>query len=493
MADLAAKHVPIGAYHTLVIDEAHHLERAASQHLGKELSYFIFRFWAGRMYESEGLPTGVLARILQRVSMTVSDHPIIPALKNVLQEAASRVAMVRQAALEFFQTLTASLRGQAPKQANEYTQKLRLRDPAAFLQSGDLANAPLMVSLMVAEKSLRQIIAALGEVSTTTLPRALEWKDEVSGALEELLEFKETFTFFFSQGKDDWVFWAELPRRKEYPAQLYAAPLNPSDILRDQLFNGLRSCILTSATLTVAGRFHYFLRKVGLSETESMRTLKLGSPFDLQRQMLIALPAFLPSPRTPDFEPAIIALAQEVIRRIPRGTLGLFTSYRALRAVSEALEKDLPGRSLLVQGRNGSRDQLLRRFREEPGSVLLGTDSFWEGIDVVGEALELLLVAKLPFEVPSEPVVEARLEKLAAEGKDPFMYYTVPEAIIRLRQGVGRLIRSKTDRGAALICDSRLVRYRYGQSFLESLPVPVQVFHTPEEMIEVLEKFFIQQ
>lgn len=490
MADLAADHQPIGSYQALVVDEAHHLERAASQHLGRELNYFMFRYWAGRMYESEGLATGILARILQRVSMMVSDHPVLPALKGALQDAGFQAGMLRQAALEFFQALTSSLREQVPRQDTGYTPKLRLRDPAAFLQSGSLAEAPLMLALMAVEKSLRQILAALDDISATTLPRVQEWKDEISGALEELLQFKDTFIFFFSPADEAWVFWAELPRRQEYSAQLYAAPLNASEVLRDRLFNGLRTCVLTSATLTVAGRFHYFLRKVGLSDAPDVHTLKLGSPFDLQRQMLIGLPAFLPSPRSPDFESRIIDLAREVIRRVPRGTLGLFTSYRGLRSVSEALSLEMPGRNLLVQGQNGSRDQLLRRFREEPGSVLLGTDSFWEGIDVVGEALELLLVAKLPFEVPSEPVVEARLEKLKAEGKDPFMFYTVPEAVIRLRQGVGRLIRSKTDRGAALICDSRLVRYQYGQAFLESLPVTVQVFNTPAEMVEALEKFF---
>jgi predicted DnaQ family exonuclease/DinG family helicase len=493
MADLAANHQPIGAYNTLVVDEAHHLERAASQHLGRELNYFQFRFWVGRMYESEGMPNGHLARILQHVSRVQSDHPVLPSLKSALQEAGYHVNMLRQAAQEFFRVLTAALRDKIPRQDNNYIPKLRLRKPADFLQEGPLADAPLLQSILAVEKALRQIISALDDISATILPQAPQWKDEVSGAMEELLQFKATFVFFFSPVDDSWVFWAELPRRQEYFAQLFAAPLNAGDVLRERLFNGLRACILTSATLTVAGRFHYFFRKVGLSDTPHTRTLKLGSPFDLKHQMFVVLPAFLPSPRSPDFEAHIGALTREIVRRVPRGTLGLFTSYRALQAVSEALREIMPGRALLLQGQNGSRDQLLRRFREEPGSVLLGTDSFWEGIDVVGEALELLLVAKLPFEVPSEPLVEARLEKLKNEGKDPFMYYTVPEAVIRLRQGVGRLIRSKTDRGAAIICDSRLDQSRYGKAFLESLPVPIQVFHTPEELVEALERFFEEE
>jgi ATP-dependent DNA helicase DinG len=288
----------------------------------------------------------------------------------------------------------------------------------------------------------------------------------------------------------DWVYWAELPRRHDQTALLYAAPLNVADILREQLFSPLRTVVLTSATLTVAGRFHYYLRKVGLTDRENVRSLKLGSPFDFSRQMRLGLPAFLPSPRQPEYEERMAGMLRDLVKRIPRGTLGLFTSHRALKIAGKALDREIPSRSLLVQGAGGSRDQLLRRFRDEPGSVLLGTDSFWEGIDVVGEALELLLVTKLPFEVPSEPLVEARLERLAAEGKDPFLYYTVPEAIIRLRQGIGRLIRSRTDRGAALVCDARLTQSRYGRAFLDSLPVPVTVYETYDDMIRDLEAFF---
>lgn len=496
MSDLAADRIPIGAYSTLVIDEAHHLERAASQHLGKELNAWMFRSWTSRMYDAEGVPTGLLAQILLGLGAASSDHPVLPGLKRSLEETADQIVHLRQASADFFQQVTSRVRQQVPPQDNTYSQKLRLREPGNFLGISSPTEVPLMQVVSAVDRSLGQCVSALSDVPVSALPRKEDWQDELSAAREEIQQIQETLRFFFAAVSDDWVYWAELPRRQEYDALLYAAPLNAGDILRHQLFAPLRSAVMTSATLTVAGRFHYFLRKVGLHEQDNARTLqpvrvlRLGSPFDFERQMLIGLPSYLPSPRQPQFEQEVIRLMQATLQRLPRGTLGLFTSHRMLTAVGEALGREKAERRLLVQGQNGSRDQLLRRFREEPGSILLGTDSFWEGIDVMGEALELLLVAKLPFEVPSEPLVEARLEKLKAEGKDPFMYYTVPEAIIRLRQGIGRLIRSRTDRGAALICDSRLVSSRYREAFLQSLPVPVKVFDSQEDMIRELEKFF---
>jgi predicted DnaQ family exonuclease/DinG family helicase len=490
LSDLAADHAPIGAYSALVVDEAHHLEHAAAEHLGKELNSWMFRSWTGRLYDAEGPPTGLIARMLLGLDAASSDHPNLPGLKTQLEGAAAEVQVLRKTALEFFRGVTAAAREAVPSAENEYTPKLRLRDPPAFLQITDAVQHPLWNALQTMLQDLARIITALEEIPVAALPRGEEWKDDLNGALEELLQYAETFRFFFSPPDENWVYWAELPRKPEYDAQLYAAPLNAGDILRDQLFAPLRSVVLTSATLTVAGRFTYFLRKIGLREAEHTRKLKLGSPFDFPRQMRIGLPAFLPAPRHADFELQVAELMRDLLKRVPRGTLGLFTSHRMLRTVGSSLERDLPPGSLLMQGVAGSRDQLLRRFREEPGSVLLGTDSFWEGIDVVGEALELLVVSKLPFEVPSEPLVEARLEKLKAEGKDPFLYYTVPEAVIRLRQGVGRLIRSRTDRGAALICDVRLLQSRYGKAFLDSLPVPVKIYETAEAMIEDLEHFF---
>lgn len=490
LSDLAADHIPIGTYSALVVDEAHHLEHAAAEQLGKELNFWMFRAWTRRLYNAEGPPTGMIARMLLGLDAASSQHPNLLGLKAQLESAAVDVQNLSKTAAEFFRHLTAEVRGAAPNAGNEYNPKLRLRDPPAFLQISDATQLPLWNALKTMLEDLARINTALEEIPAAVLPRAEEWKDDLKGAQDELLQYAESLRFFFSPPDENWVYWAELPRKPEHDALLYAAPLNAGDLLRERLITPLRSVILTSATLTVAGRFAYFLRKIGLRETKQTQKLKLGSPFDFPRQMRIGLPAFLPPPRHDDFDLQIAEMMRKLLKRVPRGTLGLFTSHRMLRTVGASLELDLPPGSLLIQGVAGSRDQLLRRFRDEPGSVLLGTDSFWEGIDVVGEALELLVVSKLPFEVPTEPLVEARLEKLKAEGKDPFLYYTVPEAVIRLRQGMGRLIRTKTDRGVALICDVRMLHSRYGKAFLDSLPVPVKIYETAEEMVEDLELFF---
>jgi Rad3-related DNA helicase len=492
MADIAADRVPIGAYSALVVDEAHHLERAASQHLGNEVNAWMYRSWAGRMYDAEGVPTGLLAQILLGIGTARSDHPVLPGLTSLLEHTAERILGLRSTAEAFFVTMTAKLRSLVPLQENAYTQKLRLLEPDQFLLELEQSDPTLEDAIKASMADFTRIIETLGDIPMATLPQAEDWIDDLRGARDELEAYLLSLQFFQSLPDENWVYWAEIPQKEDHQAILYAAPLNAGEILKQNLFDPLRTGIMTSATLTVADRFHYFLRKVGLKESEGVKTLMLGSPFDFDKQMLIGLAAFLPTPKSVKFEPETTALIQALLREMNHGTLGLFTSYRMLRRTGEALGEELPGDRLLIQGQDGSRDHLLRQFRETPGSVLLGTDSFWEGIDVVGEALELLLVAKLPFEVPSEPIVEARLEKLQREGKDGFMYYTVPEAVIRLRQGIGRLIRSTTDRGAALILDSRLASARYNDAFFESLPVPVIIFETEEDTISEIKSFLDQ-
>ncbi len=489
MADLAANRVPIGLYRTLIVDEAHHLEKAAAQHLGRELNAWTIRSWASRTFDAEGIPKGLLQQILLGIGAARKPHPSLDGLQAMLEDTTEAVSKLRNTSDEFFRQLTEAARRAAPPKENDYTQKLRLREPDRFfLELGEKGEA-LTHSLSEIARKMEIIRDSLTDFSAEVLPQAEDWLVDLRGALEELLDISETLKFFRQPADENWVYWTEIPSRREADAVFYAAPLNAGDILKDQLFDPLRAGVLTSATLTVSGRFHYFMRKVGLRNSYNVSTLQLGSPFSFPDQMLIALPDFLPSPRDSDFESRCADLICDLIEELDCGTLGLFTSYKMLTRVADNLQKRSSGRRILVQGRDGSRDSLLGRFRRDPASVLLGTDSFWEGIDVVGEALELLLVAKLPFEVPSEPLVEARLEKLKAEGKDPFMFYTVPEAIIRLRQGIGRLIRSKTDRGAAVIFDSRLANTRYGKAFTASLPTKIKLLNTKDDLLHTVRAF----
>jgi Rad3-related DNA helicase len=314
------------------------------------------------MYDAEGQPQGLIARILLGIGAAKSDHPSLPSLTKALEEAGHLTGQFRQAAAEFFRMTTTAVRQAFAHQTGgpwsgngDYTQKLRLRHPPEFLGLTAPEDSAFYQSLKELAQSLGKAINTLGDLPLTVLPRGDEWKDEISSALEELAGMGEILKFYFGDPNEDWVYWAELPRKPEHEAILYAAPLNVQAILREQLFAPLRAAVLTSATLTVAGRFHYLLKKIGLSDAPRMRTLQVGSPFDFGRQMFIALPAFLPSPRASDFETQVAMMLQELIKRIPRGTLGLFTAYRTMRSVGGLLQREVPERTLLIQGQDAIR------------------------------------------------------------------------------------------------------------------------------------------
>jgi len=260
---------------------------------------------------------------------------------------------------------------------------------------------------------------------------------------------------------NEWVHWYEL---SPHGFSLHATPLDlaaPLRLLREQSH---ASWIFTSATLSVAGDFDHFARQLGLDDPVA---LSLASPFDFRRQALAYLPKGLPDPSAPDYTERVVALARPVIDAARGRTFVLFTSHRALKRAAELLG-DLPF-PLFVQG-TAPRHQLLTEFRESGNGVLLGAASFWEGVDVAGEALSCVIIDKLPFAAPDDPVLVARLNALRDAGGNPFFDWQVPAAVIALKQGSGRLIRDVSDRGVLMLCDPRLTSRAYGKLFLKSLP-----------------------
>jgi ATP-dependent DNA helicase DinG len=237
---------------------------------------------------------------------------------------------------------------------------------------------------------------------------------------------------------------------------------------------------MTSATLAVGQSFEHFNQRMGL---DNATTLQLDSPFDYWRNALLYLPAGLPEPQDSGFISALVDAAVPVIEACGGRTFMLFTSYRALNEAAELLQDriDFP---LLIQGESTPRD-MIDRFRELGNAVLLGTASFWEGVDVRGDALSCVIIDKLPFAAPTDPVMEARLESIRQRGGNPFGEYQIPQAVITLKQGVGRLIRDQTDRGVLMICDTRLRTRSYGKVFLDSLPRMPRT-----QKLEIVERFF---
>lgn len=252
--------------------------------------------------------------------------------------------------------------------------------------------------------------------------------------------------------------------------QLHTTPLRTGDLFRKQMDDHPRAWILTSATLAVGEDFGHFTRELGLDEATAVRW---ESPFDFARQALFYVPRNLPEPSAPDFTEQVLEAAYPVLRASRGRAFLLFTTLRALRRAGEILAKKLARDGLdyplLVQG-TGSRSDLLARFRRLDNPILLGSQSFWEGVDVRGEALSLVVIDKLPFAPPDDPVLAARIDALRATGGNPFMELQLPQAILQLKQGAGRLIRDETDRGVLMVCDPRLYSKPYGRTIRASLP-----------------------
>jgi len=311
----------------------------------------------------------------------------------------------------------------------------------------------------------------------------------------DLTNLIESFEFCLKAEMEDWVYWLELPLKKESnDISFNAVPLNIAELLKKILYDRLYMAVFTSATLAVNESFDYYKNRVGLNlvESISVKSTLLGSPFDYQNQILFAISDFMDDPRNEKFGSQLTELIKEIHKNIPTGMLVLFTNYALLNYIYEQLKLHFESEKilLLAQGKSGSRTSIINQFREYKDSILFGTDSFWEGVDVPGEALELLLITKLPFDVPSEPIIAAKLDQIKKLGGNPFLEYSVPEAIIKFRQGFGRLIRHKNDFGAVIVCDNRLSRMQYGKQFIDSLPVKAGIYKDRKKLYADISKWF---
>jgi DNA polymerase-3 subunit epsilon/ATP-dependent DNA helicase DinG len=442
LSDEPAEGHLLGDYSALVVDEAHHLEEQATQAGGHRLRS---------------------ADVLRAL-----DH-----LPEVLDPGlASALEACRDAANRLFGEAKGLLAerlgggGGAPTGSLSVTDDL-LSEPR--LQSLARNARHAITVLRRAAEALRA--AGPASLETDLLPQPDREQEELALAASALEGSASAIDDVLLHRREGHVAWMELRAEQ---AELRDAPVAAGTALGEGLLDAARTVVLTSATLAIAGDFGFVRERLGLgARTEE---LALPSPFDYLTQALCIVVTDIPPYDDPEYEQALAAITAGIGRRLGGRTLGLFTGYGALRRVRDLVGRRLAGSqiSVVAQGLDGTRRQLLASFVENPRTVLLGTSTFWEGIDVPGDALQCVIIAKLPFAVPTDPLVRAR----TAELRDPFGSYVLPEAVIRLRQGFGRLIRSGTDRGVVVIADSRLQSRDYARRFLEALP-PANVAREP--------------
>lgn len=445
-------------YRVVILDEAHHLEETATDHLGRQLTRRGVERLLRRLYRRRGKEGGLL--VAARALAGEADEQAPALLELVDWHVLPAVRQAGERAAAFFDGLgrwapPEGPRILAPGTLPEAIEQLAGEAALAWTRLADLLDrlrAELKGTAVGREERGRAVLAELEGVDLALRRRAEELEAIVS-----------------AEGPQE-VFWVEGSRGG---VQLRSAPVQVGPILQQVLFDQVSGVVATSATLTVGGAFQYLVERLGLEECrQDGRLLEsiLDSPFDYGRQALLAVVEDLPEPDGPAFPEAAAESLELVVPAVTGGTLVLFTSYQMLEAVAQALEGRLPADRPVMRQGELPRTQLLERLRSEPGAVALATASFWEGVDLPGQALELVVIARLPFAVPTEPVVAARLERLRQEGRDPFLAFQLPEMVLRLKQGFGRLIRHRNDRGAVVLLDGRVTRRRYGRLVLDSLP-----------------------
>ncbi|MCF7857694.1 MAG: DEAD/DEAH box helicase [Candidatus Cloacimonetes bacterium] len=489
LANMQSENAVLGEYHNLIVDEAHNLPHLAPVELGINLSYPDFNNFFNQLHSVYNkYKTGILVRL--QADAVKSDFPSKKELKLRIEETEKLIDDNKDIFGKFFKLI-----GDVVNDKGSYG-KLRIKntDDHSFLNEYLDKIIIFWQDFSRSFNRMKDIFAEINKMRFVDYDKHKEALDSVGNMISE---YYNVLSEMNNPELKDFAYWMESFRSsdKKYPSGvLVYCPLNVDQLLNEKLYSSLDSAIFTSATIAIRDNFKYFSIRLGLDLLEEgfVRELVVKSPFDYKRQSKVLVAGFLPDPKDKYFSAQSIEIIRNAVKITKVGTMALFTSYKNLNEVYDALNEEMYNNDilLLTQGKGFSRSAMLKEFQSNQNSVLLGTNSFWEGVDVPGESLQLLVLFKLPFMVPSEPIVEAYLEKLETEGKNSFMHYMLPNALLKYRQGFGRLIRHKTDRGVVLVLDNRIATKRYGRYFKDTVPAHTYITQTDIEIYDHLTKLF---
>ncbi|MCK5833330.1 hypothetical protein KAH81_06630 [bacterium] len=478
----------IGEYDHAIIDEAHDIEEVAAEYFGAKVNSWNFTTSLDELYQDRLSSKGLLSSIAE----FAEKHKDLPDdFANCYQACISKVITLRRESDNFFTTLTNQLNLKYKWRKAPYSLKIRFSPGEDVFESLRFDIIQLAKHTKSLVDNLSLFLVALNDIEDDNLD-ALH--HEALGQIARLAEAADALEYSSEPTDPDSVYWWESPQKQDsIDCAVCWAPLDVAERMFEVFHSQKKSLVFTSATMSVADSFDFVKGRLGLNllDPERVATLKLGSPYDFSAQLLAIFPDFIPEPNARDYIPKLSMLIEQISKETRAGSLALFTSYSFLRQVYSIITPSLEDEGLLVmaQGISGGRSQLTRQFISDKESVLLGTQSFWQGVDVRGDALQILYLTKLPFAVPTDPYVAGQCERIQRHGGDPFSCFTIPQAVIKFRQGAGRLIRGEEDVGVLLICDKRLLTKSYGTVFLSSLPVEVERAASLGELLLKIKRF----